>query len=169
MNLWPEKEGIRFIVSRELGRLARWLRILGYDTSYFNSTDKRNLLITALREERLIITRTSALKDHHGLEMVYIESDKVEKQIKQVITELKLIIPQKVLFSRCVECNQILQNISKQEAEGKVPPDVFKTVEQFRKCPDCKKIYWVGTHWNNVKKFAAQLGVLSRRTTDEDR
>ncbi len=163
MNLWPEKEGVRFIVSRELGRLARWLRILGYDTSYFDSIDKRGLLITALREGRLIITRTSAFKDHHGLEMIYIESDRVEEQIKQVIAKLRLIIPQKALFSRCVECNQILENISKQEVKGKVPPYVFKTVEQFKKCPDCKKIYWVGTHWNNVKKFAARLGALNSR------
>lgn len=162
MNLGPEKEEVRFIVSRELGRLARWLRILGYDTRYFDSIDKRDLLITALREGRLIITRTSAFKDHHGLEMVYIKSDRVEEQIKQVITKLRLTIPQKALFSRCVECNQILENISKQKVEGKVPPYAFKTVEQFKKCPDCKKIYWVGTHWNNVKKFAVRLGVLSR-------
>ncbi len=163
MNLWPEKEGVRFIVSRELGRLVRWLRILGYDTSYFDSIDKRDLLITALREGRLIITRTSAFKDHHGLEMIYIESDKVEEQIKQVMAKLGLIIPQEALFSRCVGCNQILENISKQEVEGKVSPYVFETVEQFKKCPDCKKIYWVGTHWNNVKKFADRLGILSRK------
>jgi uncharacterized protein with PIN domain len=162
MRLGIKKQKLKFIVSGELGRLARWLRILGYDTAYFDLIEKRELIINSLREERVILTRNSSLRDHHGLKMVYIKSERIEEQLKQLAREFVLRVDEHQLFNRCVICNQLLEKISKDKVLGKVPPYVFKTVDHFNKCPGCKKIYWTGTHSNKVKEFVASLGILRR-------
>ncbi len=152
----------KFILSGELGRLAKWLRILGYDASYFESAKRGELIIQSLREGRMILTRNSRLKDHRGLRMVYIKSDLVKDQLKQAIDELKLKIKERDLFTRCVICNHPLEDIAKKDVGKKVPPYVFKTMEHFRRCSLCKRIYWAGTHWNRVKEFVSSLGKLEK-------
>ena len=152
----------KFILSGELGRLAKWLRILGYDASYFESVKRGELIIQSLREGRMILTRNSRLKDHRGLRMVYIKSDLVKDQLKQAIDELKLKIRERDLFTRCVICNHPLEDIAKKDVGKKVPPYVFKTMEHFRRCSLCKRIYWTGTHWNRVKEFDISLGKLEK-------
>lgn len=142
--------------------MAKWLRILGYDASYFEPTRRGELIIQSLREGRMILTRNSSLKDHRGLKMVYIKSDLVKDQLKQTIDELELKISERDLFTRCVICNHPLEDIAKKGLSKKVPPYVFKAMEHFRRCPLCKRIYWAGTHWNRVKEFVASLGVLKK-------
>lgn len=153
---------MRFIISGELGRLAKWLRILGYDASYFDSIKRGELIIQSLREGRMILTRDHRLKDHRGIKMVHVKSDLVEEQLKQTIAELKLKIKETGLFTRCVICNKPLEETPKEEVSSKVPPYVFKTAASFRKCSSCGRIYWAGTHWTNVKKFVASLEVLEK-------
>lgn len=156
-----EKE-LKFIVSGELGRLAKWLRILGYDASYFDSIRRGELIIQSLREGRMILTRDSRLKDHRGLKIVHIKSDLVKDQLKQTIDELELRVREQDLFTRCVICNRPLEDIDKKDVGQKVPPYVFRTQEHFRECTICGRIYWAGTHWNNVKKFIASLRALKK-------
>jgi len=154
-----KKDPLKFIITAELGRLARWLRILGYDSIFFDSTKKRDIVIESLREGRIILTRDARLSRFSGIRMFRIKSDFVEKQLEQVIKELRLKVEKGNIFTRCVECNTPIVKIEKEGLEDKVPPYVYKTQEDFMQCPNCKKIYWKGTHFNLANKFLGKVNV----------
>ena len=147
----------KFITTIELGRLARWLRLLGFDCIFFKRDKKKDLIIESLREERVILTRDSKLSRFSGVRMVHIESDFVERQIEQVIKNLHFKIDKKCMFTRCVECNATTEGIAKERVKEKVPPHVYKTQEDFMRCPGCGKIYWKGTHRDLAEKFLAKV------------
>lgn len=147
----------RFILTKELGRLAKWLRILGYDSKFYREDNLSTLVITALREERSILTRNSRMSRFPGPRVVRITADFVDKQIRQLLLELKLKPNPQDMFSRCVICNEGLRELAKDQAQGKVPAYVYQSQKDFKVCPQCNKIYWQGTHWGNVRKFLAKI------------
>jgi hypothetical protein len=142
---------MKFIVTEELGRLSKWLRILGFDTKM--GKDKARLVIESLREDRVILTRDSKMSRFTGMRIVKIASDFVEKQLTQVIKELGLEIDKDDLFTICVLCDEKLEECDRDSVKNKVPQYVFETQKVFMKCPKCEKIYWQGTHWALVGKF----------------
>jgi len=142
---------MRFIVTKEMGKLAKWLRILGYDSVYYDKSDTPGLIIRALREERILLTRSDGLTKYKGIKLVVIKHDHVEDQLDQTVEELGFQVEEKHVFTRCIECNAPLNGISKAKIEGKVPEYVLKTQEIFKICPECNKIFWKGTHWDMVK------------------
>jgi len=146
---------MRFIVSDELGRLLKWLRILGFDTVL--EKNKVNLVIRSLRERRIILTRDSKISRFTGIRTVKIDSDFVEEQLERLIKKLDLKIDRNNLFSICILCNEALELAEKDSVKGGVPEYVFKTQENFMRCPKCKKIYWRGTHWALVNKFLERI------------
>ncbi len=146
---------MRFIVTDELGRLLKWLRILGFDTVLEKS--RANLAIRSLTEQRIILTRSSRISRFAGIRTVKIGSDFVEEQLEQLIRELNLNIDRNGLFSICVLCNNALEPAEKDSVKGEVPQRVFKAQENFMRCPKCKKIYWRGTHWALVNKFLDRI------------
>jgi hypothetical protein len=149
---------MRFILTKELGRLAKWLRILGYDTQYFTEDKISSLIIVALRDGRTILTRNiKKMPDVYGIRILYIRSDHVKEQIAQVLKELNLSPDDKLMFSRCIVCNVELVDVEKEKVKEKVPEYVFSTQEDFVTCPECKRIYWQGTHWGNVKSLISQI------------
>jgi len=148
---------MKFILTKELGRLATWLRILGYDSSFYRQDNLSTLVITALREERAILTRNLRISRFPGPRIVKIKSDFVAQQIKQVIVELKLKPKQKDMFTRCVICNIELEEIAKSRVKKKVPEYVYQTQKDFVACPQCKKVYWQGTHWGNARKYLEKI------------
>jgi uncharacterized protein with PIN domain len=131
----------KFITTIELGRLARWLRLLGFDCIFFDREKKKDLVIESLREDRAILTRDSRLSRFSGVRMVHIDSDFVEEQLEQVIKSLHLKIDKTHMFSRCVECNTVTEPIPKDKVKSKVPPHVYKTQKDFMHCSGCGKIY----------------------------
>jgi len=141
----------KFVVDQNVGKLARWLRLMGYDTSFFRGDDDAELVAIALNEGRIILTRDTRIMQRRlvtrgRLKAVLIASDRPLKQIRQVVASLHLdwhFNP----FSLCLECNQPLLEREKAGVKDLVPPYVFKTQEQFRQCPVCGRIYWRGTHW----------------------
>lgn len=149
---------MKFLVTKELGRLAKWLRILGYDTIYFTEENKSSLIISALREDRIILTRNRKLPSAKGIKFLYIRRDLVREQISQVIEELRLPLDEDLMFCRCIICNEILNEIPKDKVKDRVAEYVFKTQEDFFTCPNCQRIYWQGTHWGNVQKIIKELG-----------
>lgn len=151
---------MQFIVTKELGRLAKWLRILGYDTTYFTLDNRSSLIIASLREDRIILTRDTRMGRYAGLKIVKLESDFVKEQLKQVLDELNLKPDEEDMFSRCTICNEILGCVEKSEAKGKVPEYVFETQGEFMRCPECLRFYWQGTHWGNVKNILKDIGSL---------
>lgn len=147
----------KFIVTKELGRLAKWLRIMGFDADYFNKDEKRELVVKSLREDRIILTRDSRMSRYSGIKTVHIDTDFVEEQVKQLLTELGIKPEEEKIFSRCVICNEPLVKIEKEGVKDKVAPYVYETQEFFMNCTKCSRIYWQGTHWASVKKLLEKV------------
>ena len=136
-----------FLVDTTLGKLLKWLRIMGFDVVLEVGTRDRNFLDRGVREGRFVLSRKKNLlrRDYRGTLLV-IESDRVEEQIGEVLDRLGLqIIPEKVL-SRCLSCNELLSQVPRQDAAGRVPPYVYETNQVFFSCPRCGSIFWPGTH-----------------------
>jgi len=153
--------GLKFIVDNNVGKLAKWLRIMGYDTRFFNGSDDSHLVATALAEGRVVLTRDTQIMKRRvvtsgQLKAILIQSDEPERQMHQVIEALDLDCQFRP-FSLCLECNQPLEERSKQQVKDLVPPYVFQTQSQYMQCPACHRIYWRGTHWQRMteklKKF----------------
>lgn len=140
-----------------MGRLCRWLRILGYDARYFLEMNVAEILITSLREERIILTRYAKFGEHRGARIVNIESDFVKEQLAQVTVELKITPDEDAMFSRCTLCNEEVVEIEKDKVKDRVLQYVYDTNEDFSICPACSRIYWKGTHWGNVAKILQAL------------
>jgi len=147
---------VKFIADHNVGKLAKWLRMMGYDTLFFNGIDDSGMIATALAEDRVVLTRDTEIMERRlvttgRLKAVLITSDEPERQLKQVIETLNLDIRFR-LFSICLECNQPLVERNKEQVKDRVPPYVFKTQDQYMECPSCHRIYWRGTHWQAMTK-----------------
>ncbi|MEN3013166.1 MAG: Mut7-C RNAse domain-containing protein [Endomicrobiia bacterium] len=138
----------KFIVDFMCGRLAKWLRILGYDAYFFNDTSRNKILIESLKTQRIILTRDTRLSKKKAYKIILISSDKIRQQIKQVIKELNLKLNPEEFFSICSICNRKIEKIeNKQEIKETVPIYVYETAKEFYKCPECNRIYWQGSHY----------------------
>ncbi|MDI6783159.1 MAG: Mut7-C RNAse domain-containing protein [bacterium] len=145
-------ESKKFIADAMLGRLTRWLRIIGYDTVYLKHTTDSVIVARAICENRIILTR-----DRHFEKMkaaknrLIISSTRLAEQFQEVVTAFQLNTKEHI-FSRCVECNTPLAHIDKSEIIDQVPVYVARTQNQFSQCPTCKRIYWAGTHLEMMQK-----------------
>ncbi|MCM8782974.1 MAG: Mut7-C RNAse domain-containing protein [Candidatus Omnitrophica bacterium] len=149
---------MKFILTKELGRLAKWLRIMGFDAVYFKAENRSLLLIEALRENRIILTRNQKVAKTHGPQVINIKAEDFRGQLRQVLEELKIELDRDKMFSRCVLCNIELDFIEKDKVKERVPEYVFQTQKVFYICKDCGRIYWQGTHWGNVEKILKEIG-----------
>jgi len=146
----------KFIVDNNVGKLVKWLRIMGYDTQLFSGSDDANMITTALAEGRVILTRDTQIVKRRvvangRLKVILIQSDEPERQMRQVIDTLNLDCRFRP-FAICLECNQLLLERSKQQVKDLVPPYVFQTQNQYMECPACHRIYWRGTHWQAMTR-----------------
>jgi uncharacterized protein with PIN domain len=148
---------MKFILTKELGRLSNWLRILGFDTVYFNQDNLSSLIIQALRDNRIIVTRNHRLPRSSGIKILLIEAEKIKEQIHEVLKALKITPASSMMFTRCIICNERLVEIDKEQVKAKVPEYIFKTQSDFITCPVCKRIYWQGTHWGNVQNTLKEI------------
>jgi hypothetical protein len=148
---------MKFLLTKELGRLSKWLRILGFDAEYFSENKASSLIIKALREDRAIITRNHRLPASRGVRIITIESEKLAEQIPEVLGALKIKPEQAAMFTRCIICNVELVEVEKEKIKDKVPDYVYETQGDFIACPKCQRIYWQGTHWGNVQKTLDEL------------
>ena len=139
----------QFIADVMLGRLARWLRALGYDTLYSSELDDPELARRARAEGRILLTRDVELTRRRGLKTLLIEDDDVASQLRQVVRALQLSTG--AAFSRCLDCNSPLTDYDRALAQSQVPPYVFATQPRFRRCDQCGRIYWRGTHWARMQ------------------
>ena len=148
---------MKLLLTRELGRLAKWLRILGFDTEYFKEANISSLIIQALRENRVIITRNHRLPRSAGLRVVLIKEEKLKEQLREVSKALEISLDSVLMFSRCIICNEELVEIAKDQIKDRVPEYVFNTQKDFISCPKCERIYWQGTHWGNVETILKEI------------
>jgi uncharacterized protein with PIN domain len=134
-----------------VGKLTGRLRMMGFDSRFFNGSDDTDMVRQALAEKRVILTRDRGIMlrrvvKNGRLRVILIFSEVPEEQMVQVMETLDLAESIKP-FTRCLECNEILIEQSKEEVKDRVPPYVFRTQEQYMECPACHRIYWRGTHW----------------------
>jgi len=157
--------GIKFIVDNNVGKLVKWLRIMGYDTLFFGGSSDSGMIAIALNEDRVILTRDTQIMKRRvvtsgQLKAILITSDEPERQMRQVIDTLNLNCQFRP-FTLCLECNQPLVERSKEQVKDLVPPYVFQTQSQYVECPACHRIYWRGTHWQamtkKLKKFMNKI------------
>ncbi len=147
---------MKFIVDNNVGKLAKWLRMMGYDALFFDGSDDSQMVATALAEGRVILTRDTQIMRRGvvtsgRLKAILLQSEEPERQMQQVIETLNLGYRFR-LFTICLECNQPLEERSKHEVQDRVPPYVFQNQSQYRECPACHRIYWRGTHWQAMTK-----------------
>ncbi len=149
---------MKFIADRMLGKLAKGLRMLGYDTLYYRGEDIHQLIHLARQEDRIILTRNTKLvlrrpKDH----IITITEDNPSRQLKEVVQKGTLSLDEEKLYTRCLLCNEQIDEIPRQEAEGKVPDFIFIQQRDFYRCPKCQRIYWQGSHLKNMAKKVEEL------------
>ena len=153
----PQSKKKAFFADVMLGRLAKWLRILGYNTSYEQTITSEKLVNAARNEKRMILTRNKKLiKILDESEYLFIDGNFLVNQLKQVIEKFSLDISENFL-SRCTECNAEIAPVSKEEVINDVPDFIFRTQNEFSKCPECGKIFWQGTHLKRMEEILKNL------------
>ena len=136
---------VKFAADRMLGKLAKWLRAMGQDVIYGEHLSGSGLIHAARAENRLILTRDRRLKKKQPPDFLFIESDHHREQLRQVIEACGLRAMDNA-FTRCLECNIVLEPRSKAFVETMVPSYVFSTQENFSWCPKCRRVFWPATH-----------------------
>ncbi len=146
-----------------MGRVARWLRLFGYDTLYFNRADDRDLLFLALVERRVLLTRDVELARTAGACAYLVRGNDLWSQLREICDHFG--IQPRVVLKRCPVCNGEVVPVEKSSVEGEVPRYTFLTHDQFWRCANCGKIYWRGTHIQLARRdIIEKLG-----GTDEDK
>ena len=155
---------IKFIVDNNVGKLAKWLRIMGYNALLFTEEDDGKMIKVALAQNRVILTKDTQIMRRRlvtsgRLKAILIEDDEPKAQLRQIADALDLDYQVRP-FSICLECNQSLVERDKDEVRDLVPPYVFETQSLYMECPSCHRIYWRGTHWQAMSRelemFTAQ-------------
>jgi uncharacterized protein with PIN domain len=139
-----------------LGRLTRWLRLLGYDTAYSNSMEDRQLLALAKKEKRILLTRDLQLYQQataRGLDAVYVEGQTQAEKLACLAKRHNIKLDVNMTNSRCPKCNTKVKPIKKEEARENVEKNTFVHYEDFWICPQCKQVYWQGAHWTKIRKM----------------
>lgn len=144
---------LRFIVDVNVGKLAKWLRVLGYDAAFVNPISDGELVRRALEEGRVVLTKDRGiavrrLASEGRLQVLLVPGDRVQDQLHFVITSLGLQGSR--LFTRCLQCNEPLEKVERDSVQDEVPAYVFATQDRYRRCPWCRKVYWPGSHWERM-------------------
>ena len=140
-----------FVLDVHLGKLATYLRMLGFDTLYRNDYEDPTLADISAQQNRILLSRDRKLLMRKQVLYGYIiRSDKPRQQVVEVLTRFKLF-DYKPQFARCMSCNGTIQSIDKQQVESQLLPLTRKHFDSFYQCTDCKKIYWEGSHFSNMQ------------------
>jgi uncharacterized protein with PIN domain len=149
---------MKFLVDCMLGKLAKELRMLGYDTVYYRGENAYQLIKLAREEGRVILTRNTKLIPKRPEDrIVRIMEDKPSLQLKELIQGRIISLNEENLFSRCLLCNILIDEITREEAKEKVPDFIFYQQKEFFRCPQCLRIYWQGSHQKNMGKKVDEL------------
>jgi uncharacterized protein len=142
---------LNFIVDHNVGKLLRWLRLMGFNSLFFTGEDDGLMVKQALAEDRIILTRDTGIMKRRlvtsgRVKAILLESEDPERQMRQLLSALDLKAQARP-FTLCLEDNAPLLAASKEDVKDRVPPYVFKTQTQYVECPACRRVYWRGTHY----------------------
>jgi len=148
---------LKFISDVHLGKLTRYLRLCGFDTYFRPDCSDKEIIAIALTDNRIILTRVKELLKNKQITHGYwMRSQSSDEQLKEVLIrfDMKNMVS---LFTRCMECNGILTFVSKEEISEKLLPKTRQYYQNFKKCPDCERIYWDGSHYKRMKGHIEKL------------
>ncbi len=142
---------MRFIVDCMLGKLAKWLKILGFDALFFSRIEDDELLTIARKESRILLTKdTGLIQQAKDVEALFLKSEEWRDQVQQVLEHFNL--REKVNpHTRCIDCNVVLKNLLKKNAKNLVSAFVFDKADSYALCPNCGRVFWRGTHFKDME------------------
>lgn len=150
-------ENLLFVVDVNLGKLAKHLRLAGFDTAYQNDATDDELIQQMEEEQRILLTRNRKILMRNAIKIGYLpRSDDPSEQLEEVFKRFNLfdeIQP----YSRCVNCNGVLENVSKESVMDQLEPLTKKYFEEFSQCPECGQVYWKGSHRNRLDSRIERL------------
>ena len=151
----------KFLADSMAGRLARWLRTIGYDALYEDRPERGDdaMAEQARAEGRVLLTRDHLITPRPGLKMLVLRSEAPEDQLLEVVRELGLKPDPARRFTRCTLCNGMLARIPREEGLADAPPRVRALKTDFFRCPACLKLYWFGTHTEATVRRLEELGL----------
>jgi uncharacterized protein len=145
---------MKFICDVMLGKLAKYLRLLGHDAVYARSqTDLDHY--RRHDEERIVLTRRRKARSHERT--VYVESEIPREQLRQITAVFGSTLASGRNLHRCIECNVELKDVEKEEIEAMVPEFVYHTYSAFKMCPSCKRVYWEGSHISHIAEMIKDI------------
>lgn len=147
----------RFVADSMLGRLAKWLRALGFDVFYDPFLDDHNVIAEARRRGAIALTRDTGFPRPANVRVFFVEHDDVADQLEQIARDLPLDLSEARPLTRCTVCNHELEPASRDEVWDRIPPFIYLTCETYSQCPHCGRVYWEGTH---APRIRAQLDRL---------
>ncbi|MFH1038609.1 MAG: Mut7-C RNAse domain-containing protein [PVC group bacterium] len=146
-----------FILDVHLGTLARRLRMLGFDTLYRNDYDDPEIIRTALKDKRIILTRDRGiLKNSLVTHGYWIRASAPEDQLREVLERFDLFAAIRP-FGRCITCNGLIEEVSKEAVLDRLPPKTKTSHDRFRICIGCGKVYWQGSHYRAMNDLIGRL------------
>ncbi len=147
----------RFVVDTHLGRLATYLRILGFDTLYDNNRNDRELSRISAQDNRILLTRDCGLlKRGEVVHGYFVRAKEPEQQVIEVLNRFDLFSAA-TPFRRCLRCNSMLNPVAKNAVLDRLPPKTREHYDEFRTCPSCNRVYWAGSHYDHMQRFVQRL------------
>lgn len=157
---------MKFLIDGMLGKLARWLRLLGYDVEYLNNTPDKQLIEKASKDDRILLTSDTQLyrlAAARGIDTYLVEGKTEVEKLARVAKRFEIKLDVNPKTSRCTTCNSPLNPVSKQEIKDQIPEKTLNTYTEFWKCINskCGKIYWAGRQWQNIIETLKEARKLS--------
>lgn len=146
---------LKFIADGMLGKLTRWLCMLGHNVKYSNKLDDAQLIMIAKKERRILLTRDLELYQQataKGIDALYLDGKTEAERLAQIAKRFKIKLDIDMATSRCPKCNTRVKPISKEKVADKVEKSTFAYYNEFWECPNCGQIYWQGAHWTRIRK-----------------
>ena len=151
---------LKFIVDSMLGSLARWLRMLGYDTLYYRRISDSTLLAIARDQNRVLLTRDKSLSTRarkSGVTVVYLPESNVESWLRVLRRTFGIRLEIPADDTRCPICNSPLRQVGGEEVKGEIPMYIWEKYREYWKCTECGKVYWRGPHWYSIEKILKHI------------
>jgi uncharacterized protein with PIN domain len=166
---------VKFVVDGMLGKVARWLRMLGYDTKYFNDMSDDEILKVASEEKRILLTKDYQFfkkANIHGVRAIFVEGETHVEKLANLSKQLNIKLEININYSRCPKCNAEIRPINKEAVKDKIPPSTYRIHNEFWVCSKCGQVYWKGSHWIKINsalnQAKAKLASQKREVTDKN-